>query len=41
LGVLRGIADGTKSDDERLERGFRVFEDLYLFYSSRRGGKDI
>ena len=36
LGVLRGIADGTKSDDERLERGFRVFEDLYLFYSSRR-----
>jgi hypothetical protein len=39
LGVLRGIADGTKSDDERLERGFRVFEDLYLFYS-RRGGRE-
>jgi hypothetical protein len=36
LGVLRGIADGTTSDEERLERGFRVFEDLYLFYSSRR-----
>jgi len=40
LGVLRGIADGTKSDDERFERGFRVFEDLYLFYSSRRGGRE-
>jgi hypothetical protein len=38
LGVLRGIADGTTSDEERLERGFRVFEDLYLFYSSRRRG---
>ena len=41
LGVLRGIADSTKSDDERLERGFRVFEDLYLFYSSRRGGREV
>ncbi len=40
LGVLRGIADSTKGDDERLERGFRVFEDLYLFYSSKRGGRD-
>ncbi len=39
-GVLRGIADSTKGDDERLERGFRVFEDLYLFYSSRRGGRE-
>ncbi|HEV8445425.1 MAG TPA: chromate resistance protein ChrB domain-containing protein [Gemmatimonadaceae bacterium] len=38
LGVLRGIADGTTTDEERLERGFRVFEDLYLFYSSRRRG---
>jgi len=40
LGVLRGIADSTTGDDERLERGFRVFEDLYLFYSSRRGGRE-
>jgi len=38
LGVLRGIADGTTTDEERLERGFRVFEDLYLYYSSRRRG---
>src|SRR5262249_4267700 len=36
LGVLRGIADGTAADEERLERGFRVFEDLYLFYWARR-----
>ena len=36
LGLLRGIADGTSDDDERLERGFRVFEDLYVFYSTRR-----
>ena len=40
LGVLRGIADGSKGDDERLERGFRVFEDLYVFYSSKRGGRE-
>jgi hypothetical protein len=40
LGVLRGIAEGSTGDDERLERGFRVFEDLYLFYSSRRGGRE-
>lgn len=39
LGLLRGIADGTDDDDARLERGFRVFEDLYAFYSSRRGGR--
>ena len=39
LGLLRGIADGTDDDDARLERGFRVFEDLYVFYSSRRGGR--
>jgi hypothetical protein len=36
LGVLRGIADGTADDDERLERGFRVFDDLYAFYTLRR-----
>jgi hypothetical protein len=36
LGLLRGIADATSDDEERLERGFRVFEDLYGFYSSRR-----
>jgi hypothetical protein len=36
LGLLRGIADGTSDDDERFERGFRVFEDLYVFYSTRR-----
>lgn len=36
LGLLRGIAEGTTDDDERLERGFRVFDDLYAFYSSRR-----
>jgi hypothetical protein len=40
LGVLRGIADSTKGDDERLERGFRVFEDLYVFYSSKRSGRE-
>src|SRR5689334_18219315 len=39
LGLLHGITDGTDDDDARLERGFRVFEDLYAFYSSRRGGR--
>lgn len=39
LGLLRGIADGTDDDASRLERGFRVFEDLYAFYSSRRAGR--
>jgi hypothetical protein len=36
--LLRGIADSTKDDAERLERGGGVFDDLYSFYSSRRRG---
>jgi hypothetical protein len=36
-GVLRGIAGATASDDARLDRGFPVFDDLYAFYSGRRG----
>ena len=35
-GLLRGIADATSDDDERLERGTVVFDDLYAFYSARR-----
>lgn len=35
-GLLRAIADDTDDDLERLERGFRVFDDLRAFYASRR-----
>lgn len=34
--LLRGIADSTAEDPARLERGGRVFDDLYSFYASRR-----
>jgi hypothetical protein len=34
--LLRGIADSTTEDPARLERGGRVFDDLYSFYASRR-----
>jgi hypothetical protein len=34
--LLRGIADSTSEDPARLERGGRVFDDLYSFYASRR-----
>lgn len=37
--VLRGIAESTAADEDRLERGFPVFDDLYVFYGMRRGGK--
>ena len=35
--LLRGIADGTEQDEERLERGGRLFEDLYAAFSHRAG----
>jgi hypothetical protein len=35
-GLLRGIADATDDDTERLARGGRVFDELYAFYSSKR-----
>jgi hypothetical protein len=35
-GLLRGIAEATSDDDERLARGQSVFDDLYAFYSARR-----
>jgi hypothetical protein len=35
-GLLRGITGATDVDEERLERGFRVFDDLCAFYRSRR-----
>jgi hypothetical protein len=31
--LLRGIADGTDQDAERLERGARLFDDLYAAFS--------
>jgi hypothetical protein len=34
--LLRGIADSTNEDPARLERGGRVFDDLYSYYASRR-----
>jgi hypothetical protein len=34
--LLRGIADSTTEDPARLERGGRVFDDLYSFYASKR-----
>jgi hypothetical protein len=33
--LLRGIADGTEHDEERLERGGRLFEDLYAAFTHR------
>jgi len=35
--LLRGIADGTEQDDERLERGGRLFDDLYAAFTHRAG----
>lgn len=35
-GLLGGIAAATSDDDERIERGRSVFDDLYAFYSARR-----
>lgn len=35
-GLLRGIAEATSDDEERLERGKSVFDDLHAFYSARR-----
>ena len=35
--LLRGIADGTEHDEERLERGGRLFEDLYAAFTHRAG----
>jgi len=43
-GVLRGIADASTSDQERIERGRQVFDDLLAFYarpdSRRRAARD-
>jgi hypothetical protein len=36
FGMLRGVADATDSDQERIERGSAVFENLYTFYRARR-----
>ena len=35
--LLRGIADGTEHDEDRLERGGRLFEDLYAAFTHRAG----
>jgi hypothetical protein len=35
-GMLRGITEATESDDERLARGFLLFDNLHAFYGSRR-----
>ena len=37
FGLLRGISEATTDDQERLARGQTVFDDLYAFYSGRRG----
>lgn len=34
--LLAGIASTSKSDDERLERGSKVFDDLYEFFRRKR-----
>lgn len=39
FGLLRGVANSTDDDGARLERGAAVFEDLYAFYSTQRGGE--
>lgn len=35
--LLRGIAEGTEHDEERLERGGRLFDDLYAAFGRRAG----
>ena len=35
--LLRGIADGTGQDEERLERGGRLFDDLYAAFTRPAG----
>lgn len=35
-GLLRGIAESTSDDHERLERGSAVFENLYSFFNEQR-----
>ena len=35
--LLRGIADGTEQDEARLERGGRLFDDLYAAFTHRAG----
>jgi hypothetical protein len=35
-GLLRGIADANQNDEDRLDRGFPLFDDLYAFFGSRR-----
>jgi hypothetical protein len=35
--LLRGIAEGTEQDAERLERGGRLFDDLYAAFTGRAG----
>jgi hypothetical protein len=35
--LLRGIADGSEQDEERLERGGRLFDDLYAAFAHRAG----
>ena len=35
--LLRGIADGTEQDEERLQRGGRLFDDLYAAFTHRAG----
>jgi hypothetical protein len=35
--LLRGIADGTEQDEDRLERGGRLFDDLYAAFTRRAG----
>jgi hypothetical protein len=36
--LLAGIAAATDDDERRLERGAAVFEDLYGYFRTRRGG---
>jgi hypothetical protein len=35
-GLLRAVADANANDEDRLDRGFPLFDDLYGFFSSRR-----
>jgi hypothetical protein len=35
--LINGICAGTRDDDERLERGAAIFDDLYAVFSRKRG----
>ena len=38
-GLVAGIADSQKADEQRLGRGAAVLDDLYQYFRGKRSGK--